>query len=127
MKGLETSAQYSKIDQNTSLKGTLKAKTDIRIDGSVEGNVETTGKVIIGKEAKVSGEVSCTNAEIEGFFKGKLMVSGVLSLKSNSNLEGEVLTHKLIVESSAIFNAQCKMQSSEEGVKKLRDSHEKTA
>ena len=127
MKGLETSAQYSKIDQNTSLKGTLKAKTDIRIDGSVEGNVETTGKVIIGKEAKVSGEVSCTNAEIEGFFKGKLMVSGVLSLKSNSNLEGEVLTHKLIVESGAIFNAQCKMQSSEEVVKKLRDSHEKTA
>lgn len=110
MKGLETSAQYSKIDQNTSLKGTLKAKTDIRIDGSVEGNVETTGKVIIGKEAKVSGEVSCTNAEIEGFFKGKLMVSGVLSLKSNSNLEGEVLTHKLIVESGAIFNAKCKMQ-----------------
>jgi cytoskeletal protein CcmA (bactofilin family) len=127
MKGSETNGQYSKIDQNTSLKGTIKAKTDIRIDGSVEGNVETTGKVILGKEAKVSGEVSCTNAEIEGFFKGKLMVSGILSLKTNSNLEGEVLTQKLIVEAGAIFNAQCKMQTSEEGVKKLRDSHEKTA
>jgi len=104
MKGSETNGQYSKIDQNTSLKGTIKAKTDIRIDGSVEGNVATTGKVILGKEAKVSGEVSCSNAE-----------------------EGEVLTQKLIVEAGAIFNAQCKMQTSEEGVKKLRDSHEKTA
>ncbi len=127
MKGLETNGQYSKIDQNTSLKGTLKAKTDIRIDGSVEGNIETTGKVILGKEAKVLGEVSCVNAEIEGLFKGKLMVSGILSLKTNSNVEGEVLTQKLIVEAGATFNAQCKMQSSEEGVKKLRDSHEKTA
>jgi len=127
MKGSETNGQYSKIDQNTSLKGTIKAKTDIRIDGFVEGNVETTGKVILGKEAKVSGEVSCTNAEIEGFFKGKLMVSGILSLKTNSNVEGEVLIQKLIVEAGAIFNAQCKMQTSEEGVKKLRDSHEKTA
>jgi cytoskeletal protein CcmA (bactofilin family) len=127
MKGSETNGQYSKIDQNTSLKGTIKAKTDIRIDGSVEGNVETTGKVILGKEAKVSGEVSCTNAEIEGIFKGKLIVSGILSLKTKSNVEGEVLTQKLIVEAGAIFNAQCKMQTSEEGVKKLRDSHEKTA
>ena len=127
MKGSETNGQYSKIDQNTSLKGTIKAKTDIRIDGFVEGNVETTGKVILGKEAKVSGEVSCTNAEIEGFFKGKLIVSGILSLKTNSNVEGEVLIQKLIVEAGAIFNAQCKMQTSEEGVKKLKDSHEKTA
>ena len=127
MKGIETNGQYSKIDQNTSLKGTLKAKTDIRIDGSVEGNVETTGKVILGKEAKVLGEVSCANAEIEGLFKGKIMVSGILSLKTNSNVEGEVLTQKLIVEAGATFNAQCKMQSSEEGVKKLRESHEKTA
>ena len=127
MKGSETNGQYSKIDQNTSLKGTIKAKTDIRMDGSVEGNVATTGKVILGKEAKVSGEVSCTNAEIEGCFKGKLMVSGILSLKTKSNVEGEVLTQKLIVEAGAIFNAQCKMQTSEEGVKKLRDSHEKTA
>ena len=127
MKGLETNGQYSKIDQNTTLKGTLKAETDIRIDGSVEGNVETTGKVILGKEAKVLGEVSCVNAEIEGLFKGKIMVSGILSLKTNSNVEGEVLTQKLIVEAGATFNAQCKMQSSEEGVKKLRESHEKTA
>ena len=57
MKGTDTSGQYSKIDQNTSLNGTIKAKTDIRVDGKVEGKVETTGKVILGKEAKVLGEI----------------------------------------------------------------------
>ena len=127
MKGLDTNGQYSKIDQNTSLKGTLKAKTYIRIDGKLEGSVQTSGKVILGKQAKVVGEVDCTNAEIEGLFKGKLVVSGVLNLKSTSNVEGEVKTQKLIVEAGATFNAQCKMQAAEEGVKKLSDSHEKTA
>lgn len=127
MKGIDSNGKYSKIDQNTSLKGSLKAKTDIRIDGKVEGNVETSGKVILGKEAKVVGEVSCTNAEIEGLFKGKINVSGILSLKSTCNVEGEVRTQKLIVEAGATFNAQCKMQSAEEGVKKLTDTHEKTA
>ena len=125
MKVIDTNGQYSKIDQNTSLKGSINAKTDIRIDGKVEGKVETSGKVILGKDAKVVGEVACTNAEIEGFFKGKLFVSGILSLKSKSNVEGEVRTQKLLVESGAIFNAQCKMHSIEEGVKKLSDLHEK--
>ena len=72
-----------------------------------------------GKQAKVVGEVACTNAEIEGLFKGKLIVSGVLNLKSTSNVEGEVSTQKLIVEAGATFNAQCKMQAAEEGVNKL--------
>jgi len=137
MKGIDTNGQYSKIDQNTSLKGRLKAQSDIRIDGKVEGNVEASGKVILGKHAKVVGEITCVNAEIEGFFKGKLFVSGILSLKSTSNIEGEVRTQKLLVESGAIFNAQCKMHSIEEGVKTLsdlnekdsheKDTHEKTA
>lgn len=127
MRASETNGQYSKIDQNTSFKGSLNAKTDIRIDGTVEGDIETSGKVILGKEAQVTGEVSCANAEIEGHFKGKLTVSGILSLKTNSNLEGEVATQKLIVEAGAIFNAHCQMKTAEEGVKKLKETHEKTA
>ncbi len=96
MKASETNGQYSKIDQNTIFEGSIKAKTDIRIDGTVEGTIQTTGKLIIGKEAKVVGEVSCASAEIEGFFNGKLMASGALSLKTNANVEGEVLIQKLI-------------------------------
>jgi len=37
------------------------------------------------------------------------------------------LIQKLIVEAGALFNAHCTMQSSEEGVKKLKETHEKTA
>ena len=64
MKGLDTNGQYSKIDKSTILKGSINAQTDIRIDGKLEGDVETTGKVIIGKEASVNGKVICTNADI---------------------------------------------------------------
>ena len=52
---------------------------------------------------------------------------GQANPKSTSNVEGDVSTQKLIVEAGATFNAQCKMHSSQEGVKKLNDSHEKTA
>jgi len=51
----ENNGQYSKIDKNTILTGKINAKTDIRIDGVLDGDVITTGKVIIGKEAQVKG------------------------------------------------------------------------
>ena len=127
MKTTDSNGQYSKIDKNTVLKGALNAKTDIRIDGKLEGEVETVGRVIIGKDAVVNGKVLCANADIEGVFKGNLTVSGSLSLKAGSNVEGEVFIQKLIVESGATFNANCSMHSEEDGVKKLTNTREKTA
>ncbi|MDA8611592.1 MAG: polymer-forming cytoskeletal protein [Polaribacter sp.] len=127
MKTTDSNGQYSKIDKNTVLKGAINAKTDIRIDGTLEGEVETVGRVIIGKDAVVNGKVLCANADIEGVFKGNLTVSGSLSLKAGSNVEGEVFIQKLIVESGATFNANCSMHSEEDGVKKLTNTREKTA
>jgi cytoskeletal protein CcmA (bactofilin family) len=127
MKTSDSNGQYSKIDKNTVLKGAIKAKTDIRIDGKLVGDVETVGRVIIGREASVIGKVLCANADVEGVFKGNLTVSGTLSLKTGSNVEGEVFIQKLIVDSGAIFNANCSMHSEEDGVKKLTNTREKTA
>jgi cytoskeletal protein CcmA (bactofilin family) len=127
MKTSDSNGQYSKIDKNTVLKGSIKAKTDIRIDGKLVGDVETVGRVIIGREASVIGKVLCANADVEGVFKGNLTVSGTLSLKTGSNVEGEVFIQKLIVDSGAIFNANCSMHSEEDGVKKLTNTREKTA
>ena len=125
MKGSDNNGQYSKIDKNTTLNGNINAKTDIRIDGKVEGEIITTGKVILGKDANVKGKVLCGNADIEGIFYGELTVSGTLSLKIGSNLEGKVRIQKLMVESGAIFNASCSMHSAEDGVKKLKSFDEK--
>ena len=119
MKGMDNNGQYSKIEKSTTLKGNIKSKTDIRIDGNVEGEVVTKGKVILGKESNVIGKILCANADIEGKFDGELTASGTLSLKSGSNVKGKVKIQKVIVESGSIFNANCSMHSAEDGVKKL--------
>jgi cytoskeletal protein CcmA (bactofilin family) len=124
MRAVDSSGQYSKIDKNTILTGTINAKTDIRIDGTLKGDVITTGKVIIGKDGQVKGKLFCGNADIEGVFKGELTVSGILNLKKGSNVEGKVHIQKLIVESEATFNANCSMHSEQDGVKKLNNINE---
>ena len=124
MKGIENNGQYSKIEKSTTLKGNIKSQTDIRIDGNVEGEVITTGKVILGKESDVIGKILCGNADVEGKFDGELTVSGTLNLKAGSNVKGKVKIQKLIVESGSMFNANCSMHSAEDGVKKLSNLNE---
>ena len=72
----------------------------------------------------MKGKVLCANADIEGVFNGELTVSGILNLKTGSNVEGKVHIQKLVVESGAIFNANCSMHSAEDGVKKLKNINE---
>jgi|TARA_B110000879_G_C11173572_1_gene514802 cytoskeletal protein CcmA (bactofilin family) len=112
------------ISKNTSISGDIHSEGDFRIDGLVEGTIKTSGRVVIGSEGTVKGTVECSNADIEGDFYGKLIVSELLSLKSTAKINGEVFINKLSVEPNATFNATCSMKS---GVKELNTNERKKA
>lgn len=115
--------QRNIIGKSTEIIGDINSQGDFRIDGKVEGNINTSGKLIVGRDGYISGTIVCANADIEGNVSGKLTCSGTLSLKSTAVIEGEVYLEKLAVEPGATFNANCSMK----GVKALNndDSREK--
>jgi cytoskeletal protein CcmA (bactofilin family) len=116
----------NRIVQGTKIIGTIVSDGGFRIDGEIEGDVKTQGKVVIGVTGKIKGTLTCDNADIEGEFNGKLIVKEILSLRSTATLQGEVYINKLAVEPGANFNATCTMGS---GVKTLNTNsiEEKTA
>lgn len=101
--------QPNRIGKSTKIKGDLISEADFRIDGTLEGTIKTTGKVVIGKEGQVSGKVECIHADIEGKFNGELFVKDLLSLKASAVIEGTIIVGKLAVEPGSIFNASCTM------------------
>lgn len=107
---IETSTQQNIIAKGTKIVGDIASQGPFRIDGTVEGNVKTSGKVVIGKTGFIKGTLQGENADFEGKFSGKLILSGTLSLKSTAHIEGEVHTSKLAVEPGATFNATCSMK-----------------
>ena len=111
------------IAKNSSLVGDIKSDGDFTVDGKIEGTIQTSGRVVIGKDGYVSGTIDCTNADIEGTFSGKLIVDQVLSLKSTADISGDVIMGKLSVEPGAVFNATCAMKSA---VKVIQNGAEKT-
>jgi cytoskeletal protein CcmA (bactofilin family) len=117
----ETSKEQNKIAPGTKLTGNIEAKGGFRIDGCVEGKIKTPGKVVIGKEGCVNGELECENADIEGKFTGTLKISGTLCLRSTALIEGDASVSKLAVEPGATFNATCVMHG---GVKTIHNERE---
>jgi len=107
---LEISSQQNRVAQGTKLIGDLTSEGGFRIDGEIEGTIKTPGKVVVGKTGIVKGTLEGTNADFEGKFSGKLLLSGTLTLKSSARIEGEVIVSKLAVEPGATFNATCSMK-----------------
>lgn len=106
----ELGGQPNRIEKNTKIKGEITSEADFRIDGKLDGNVKTSGKVVIGKDGYIHGKVECVNADVEGSFNGELLVSDLLSLKSTAVIEGTVVVSKLSIEPGATFNASCSMK-----------------
>lgn len=115
------------IARNTMLTGDIQSDGDFRVDGKIEGTIKTTGRVVIGKDGVVTGNIDCANADIEGTFSGKLLVEEVLSLKSTADISGEVTMGKLAVEPGAAFNATCTMKGSVKVMQKDGEKTKKTA
>ena len=106
----ENKSNQNLIAQGTKITGDFISEGDFRIDGTIEGNVKTTGKIVVGKSGFIKGTLQGTDAYFEGKFSGKLSLSGILTLKSTAHIEGEVIVGKLAVEPGASFNVTCAMK-----------------
>jgi cytoskeletal protein CcmA (bactofilin family) len=97
------------ISAGTNIKGDIDSKGDFRIDGKVDGNLNTEGKILIGETGIVTGNITCERCEVSGAFEGKIIVKDLLSITASAKITGEIITGKLQVQPGAVFNGTCKM------------------
>ena len=125
MKKTEISAAVNMIGAGTTITGDVQSKGDIRVDGTLKGSVSTEGKVVLGREGIIEGDVACKNADISGTLKAKITVSQLLSLKASSKLNGDIITNKLSIEPGASFTGSCSMGAVIKDIKDAGKSEKK--
>jgi cytoskeletal protein CcmA (bactofilin family) len=103
------SSSASLIGAGTSMKGDITSNGDLRIDGTLVGNIHCTAKVVIGANGVVEGDINGQQADIMGKVNGTIKVKDLLQLKSNCAVNGNLQSAKLQIEPSASFNGQCHM------------------
>ncbi len=99
------------IGAGTTLKGDISSNSDLRIDGTVIGNIQSTAKVVIGANGVVEGDITGKKADIIGKVTGNIKAKDLLQLRGDSVVTGNLYAEKLQVEPSAKFNGQCHMGS----------------
>ena len=107
----ENLGKTNRIVEGTIIRGNIQSVADFRLDGELIGNFQCEGKIVIGAEGKVTGDIEARNADIEGKFSGKIEVIELLNVKSTANIYGEVTVGKLSVEPGADFTATCVMRT----------------
>lgn len=105
------SSGVNAICEGTIINGDIIAKNDLRIDGDLNGNMTTTGRIVIGISGVVTGEIKCNNIEVLGAVNGDIEASDVVTLKGNAKVSGNIITKRLSVEPGIVFNGFCKMSN----------------
>ena len=94
------------ISDGTILQGDLKSETDLRIDGTIHGNVTSTAKIIVGPTGFVEGNIQGSQADISGKVIGSITVKELAQLRVKSDVKGNITAVSLQIESGAAFNGQ---------------------
>jgi cytoskeletal protein CcmA (bactofilin family) len=97
------------ISSGTVLRGDVKSENDLRIDGTIHGNITSSAKIIIGPTGFVEGQVHGNNADVSGRVEGNIAVKDLLQLRGESNVKGNIQAARLQVDPTAVFNGQCQM------------------
>jgi len=111
----------NRIANTTKFVGDVDSESDIAMDGKLEGKLKTKGKLVLGAEGVIVGEVYCKSAGISGKIEGKVFVEDIITLQSSAVVNGEITTNKLAIEPGAVFNGTCNMKGSTKTTTGLSD------
>jgi cytoskeletal protein CcmA (bactofilin family) len=91
------------LSSDVEIKGSIKFKKDLLIDGKVEGEINSDGVLTIGENAEIRGEIKTKSIIVYGKVHGNITVGERCELKACSTLQGDLKAARLVVEEGATF------------------------
>ncbi len=97
------------VSAGTTMRGDINSDTDLRIDGTVKGNIQCAAKVVVGANGVVEGDITGVQADIVGRVTGTIRAKELVQLRGECIVTGNLFAGKLQVEPTATFNGECSM------------------
>ncbi|MHA6480706.1 bactofilin family protein [Paenibacillus sp. strain BS8-2] len=99
------------IGESTIFEGNIRTEASIRIEGSIIGDIVSSGDVIIGENGVANSNVNARDLVLAGQLNGDVAVRGKLTISSTGVLNGNITAASLIIESGGVFNGSSTMTS----------------
>jgi len=94
------------IGPSVRVQGDFTGEGDVTVEGTVAGNLQTKGDVVVGPQALIEAEVKAQNATVSGTIKGNIAIANSLKIRATANILGDIKTTTLSVEDGAIINGK---------------------
>ncbi len=95
------------VGNGSFIKGNMKVNGFIRVDGDIDGDLETDGAVIISERARIQGNLTAKSAIIGGIVLGNVSAPESVKLLSTSAVVGDIITHRIQMDDNVIFHGHC--------------------
>ncbi len=93
----------NRISSGVSITGEVKFSSELVIDGAVEGNITSNGKLTIGTHATVVGDIRAGFVTIQGAVEGKVLAAERCALQAGASLHGDIESPRLAMDENASF------------------------
>jgi cytoskeletal protein CcmA (bactofilin family) len=97
------------LSRGVSIKGSVKFLNELRIDGEVEGTIDSPGKLSIGEHAQVKGEIKAKSVTVRGTIEGNILATERCELAAGCTLRGDIEAPRLVVDENAAFVGSAKV------------------
>lgn len=97
------------VGAGANIQGVLKSDGNIRVDGLLQGRIETAGNVVIGPSARVVADISANSVQVWGQVQGNIRADGRLEILSTGRVFGELHVEALMVDRGGLFRGHCYM------------------
>ncbi len=95
----------STIGPGMTIEGDVTFTGDVRVDGHIKGDVSiyksTSGTLVVGRDGRIDGKVSVSNAVVSGTVNGSVSATAVVGLAGGGRINGDVIYGRLVVRDNA--------------------------
>ena len=112
--GLKTDqASMSVIDQGCELEGRLTFVGTLALNGKFQGNLFSSGTLLVGETAQLQAEVQVGIAIVSGEIRGNITARERVELRGTARIFGDIVTPVLVLEEGVVFDGHCRMKGEE--------------
>ena len=97
------------LGPSLTIRGDLTADGGFRIDGTIEGNVESKAAIVVGESGVVRGDLRGTDIVVAGQISGNVICTGHLEILAKGRIEGDIDARSVRVETGGVFRGTSRM------------------
>ncbi len=99
------------LSQGVLIHGSLTFGAELVVDCELEGTIQSAGKLTVGKNAQIRGDIRAGSVTVLGTIDGNIMVAERCELRTGCTLRGDIEAPRLVVDDDATFIGSARITS----------------